>query len=90
MGLIVRSTVLPPRRGGEKYLVVASARDPENGRCVSQRSVWAEDLAEASLKCCELARQTREAASRNTADVHSVYCTHCPTPVRQHGGRCLG
>ncbi|HET9651420.1 MAG TPA: hypothetical protein VFP36_04490 [Usitatibacter sp.] len=89
MGLIVRSTVFPPRCGGEKYLVVASARDLENGRCVTQHSVWAEDLAEAALKCCQLARLTREHASQTT-DVHSVYCTHCPTPVRRDRGRCLG
>jgi hypothetical protein len=89
MSLIIQSVVYQPRFEGEKFLVVASASNLDNGRCVSQHSIWAADRHEAALKCCELARLTRERAAGSKAVACSIYCTHCPTPAHQNAGRCL-
>ena len=92
MGLIVQSVVYHPRYDGEKFLVVASASELDSGRCISQHSIWADTRHEAALKCCELARLTKERATSSTLDsprACSVYCTDCPTPARQSAGRCL-
>ena len=88
MGLIVQSVVYKPRFEGERFLVVASASDLDNGRCLSQHSQWAEDRHEAALKCCELARLTKARATERNPDACSVFCTDCPTPVHQDAGRC--
>ena len=90
MDLIVQSVVHRPRFEGEKFLVVASACDVQDGRCITQHSIWAGDRHEAALKCCELARLTRErAVEQGNAVACAVYCTDCPTPARQDAGRCL-
>ena len=78
----VSATVFSPRYEGEQFLVVASAG--RGSACLAQKSTWAATLAEARIKCCELARLMCSATRANGGTVGRIHCSHCPCPTAPH------